>query len=580
VIENVTPGDAEVIPGTRLEVLADISGDVPEKVILHYSTSDREFVDEPIEMREDPDMPKRYRAQIIGTNGEGIQQSLNYFIHAGDDRSAPYNVTVLQPPAAEIKELHFAYPAYMEREAKTKTTGHIDDYEGVIVTFLAEANMPLKSATITFHDDQGTNFRAEAVPMSAINAERTRFRANWVLSIREEDGIYPRYYTIECKNDKGDSDPKPTRWPIRIHPDQRPEAEITNPKESQIERPANAVLPLLAAARDDFKVKSLSLWKQLNDQPPVKHATLFEGSEASLSANLDWRLNENWPLKVGDKVSYWVQAEDNRTPEAGKRNSDKYVILIQPEQREEDVQKQLQSDRQEQQQRPEQNDPSQKNSDNEPKQNQPRPQDDGMKDDPQDPENQNQPMPQENQRQENQPQDNPSSEQNGMGNTEEQQPQNGGGNSSEPKNGNGGESVNNDGTQDDQALESLHKHFNKNQNDPGQQNQNSNTENTNQTPNNNPEQNQKPKHGEPEPFSEQQSESKPERFRKQPDGKPDSGFKQHSVQSAADGERNSRCGAEPNDTAADGESARTGATQHHTTTQERTGQQHQPHAGE
>ncbi len=133
VIENVTPGDVDIIPGTRLEVLADISGDVPEKVILNYSTADREFVDEPIEMREDPDMPKRYRAQIIGTNGEGIQQSLNYSIQAGDDRSARYTVTVLQPPSVEIQELHFSYPAYMEREAKTRPTGTIDDYEGVIV---------------------------------------------------------------------------------------------------------------------------------------------------------------------------------------------------------------------------------------------------------------------------------------------------------------------------------------------------------------------------------------------------------------------------------------------------------------
>ncbi len=57
VIENVAPGDVEIIPGTRLEVLADISGAKPDKVILRYSTADREFVDEPIEMREVPDAP-------------------------------------------------------------------------------------------------------------------------------------------------------------------------------------------------------------------------------------------------------------------------------------------------------------------------------------------------------------------------------------------------------------------------------------------------------------------------------------------------------------------------------------------
>ncbi|MCA9070362.1 MAG: hypothetical protein KDA84_15625, partial [Planctomycetaceae bacterium] len=216
VIEKVAPGDAEVIPGSRLEVLVDISGETPEQITLHYSTADREFVNEPIEMREDPDMPRRYRAEIIGTNGEGIQQDLNYYITAGDDRSVSYAVTVFQPPSAEIVELHSTYPQYMERESKTRTTGNIDDYEGVIVTFLAEANMPLKSATITFHDDQGTSYRAEAIPMTAINTEHTRFRANWVLNINSENGTYPRYYTIECRNERGETDPNPTRWPIRI----------------------------------------------------------------------------------------------------------------------------------------------------------------------------------------------------------------------------------------------------------------------------------------------------------------------------------------------------------------------------
>ncbi len=471
VIENVSPGDVEVLPGTRLEVLADISGQVPEKIMLYYTTRDHEFVNEPIEMREVPDMPRRYRAVIIGTNGQGIQQDLNYSIQAGDDRSARYAVTVFQPPTADIIELHYAYPGYMGRQPKTRTTGNIDDYEGVIVTFLAEGNMPLKSATITFHDDQGTNYRAEAIPMQAINEQRTRFRARWVLSIREDDGIYPRYYTIECKNERGVSDPNPTRWPIRIHPDQRPEAKILNPQERELERPANAILPVTAFASDDFKVRSLTLWKQLNEEKPVPHRVLFEGAEASLSVDYDWKLNENWPLKAGDKVSYWVQAEDNREPEPGKRNSDKYTILIQPEQPEELVQQQLESDRPDQP-KPQENDPSQKNPDEMPQNNNPRPE-----------QGTEQEQSQENQSQQGEPQQGEPQE--GQENQTGEQQGGGEASQSEPQNGSeGSQGVKNDGSQDGKALESLHQHYNDNPPEPGQENQT--PQNQEQSPENQP----------------------------------------------------------------------------------------------
>ncbi len=466
VIGKISPGDVQVIPGTRLEVLADISGEVPEKVVLRYSTADREFVDEPIEMRELPDMPRRYRAEIIGANGEGIQQDLNYDITAGDDRSAKYAVTVFQPPSAEIVELQYTYPAYMDREAKTRTSGNIDDYEGVSVTFIADGNMPLKSATITFHDDQGTDFRAEALPMSPLNTERTRFRATWQLNIPPDDGLYPHYYTIECKNKRGDSDPNPTRWPIRIHPDQRPEVLIVNPGERELKRPANAILPLTAAARDDFKVQKLILWKQLNDNPPVEHEILYEGADASLSVDYDWRLNEGWELKTGDMITYWVEAHDNRAPEPGRRNSDKHTIRIEPQQPEKAIQEQLEQDRRLQEPDPENNDPSKKNADDFPQKNPPRPEEQVGEQENQNP--QQQPM------------------------QEEQPQQDGGGNSGNRGEGEGkasdktddegessqtgeGQRVKNDGTQDGKALESLHQHYDHNKSEPAGKNSNNNS---------------------------------------------------------------------------------------------------------
>jgi hypothetical protein len=50
-ILDVRPGDAVVLAGEELPVSVMIRGQAPEKVMLFFSTADRRFVDEPIEMR-------------------------------------------------------------------------------------------------------------------------------------------------------------------------------------------------------------------------------------------------------------------------------------------------------------------------------------------------------------------------------------------------------------------------------------------------------------------------------------------------------------------------------------------------
>src|SRR5690606_35307384 len=101
-IIEVRPGDTTVLAGSQLDVSIMRRGEMPERVMLYYSTADRRFDDEPIEFRLHDETTHEYRAALSGDAGLGLTQDLNYRIVASDDAAGPYVVKVDQPPVATI----------------------------------------------------------------------------------------------------------------------------------------------------------------------------------------------------------------------------------------------------------------------------------------------------------------------------------------------------------------------------------------------------------------------------------------------------------------------------------------------
>ena len=452
VIKSVQPGDAEVVPGTRLPIEVEITGETPDAVELVYTTADRAFVDEVVPLRTDETTPGRYVGDILGVNGAGIQQPLTYRIYAGDTRSPEYTVSVHQPPTAQVTEVRLTHPEYMKLPAETQSTGNIDDYEGTTVAIQVSANMPLKSAVVTFSDDNGTDFGAENIPLRAVGEDRRQFGGRWMLSIAD-DGVYPTHYHIDVRNDRDERDPSPTRYDIAIRPDERPEIRVISPREPELERPANAILPLRFAARDDFAVQTATLWKQKNDEQPRVHRILFEGSEKALTAGYEWKIGEGpgWIVKPGDRLTWWIEARDNNTLRPGRKNSEKRVVVISEPVTEDQVQKQLEQDRKQNEpdNKESQNDPEQSDNGNENTDPQPGDQQDSELTD-KDP-----PKPDENENQDQNEDGKSSDEKNTDGKTGESGEASEGGEGGEPHD----DPIANDGSEDGEALKDLVERF-------------------------------------------------------------------------------------------------------------------------
>jgi len=470
-IVEVNPGNANILSRTPLEVIVSLQGEIPEAVTLHYTTSDKRYVDEPMPMEILKEGIRQYRCLLTGENGRGLLQGLSYYIVAGDARSEQYQVTVTRPPSATVQNVTYQYPEYMNKETLTLAGGQIKSWEGTEVTIRAKTNMPVSSATILFSDTEDTSQKALEIPMELVDAQT--LEATWKLEFHRDDlnnrepqdRRYYHFYRIQCETATKQKDPAPTLYTIEIQPDLAPEVALLDPTRD-IARPANAIVPLMVQARDpDFNLRFVTLYVQKNGDL-IFSDFIFDGLQPSYSGTYDFHLDK-LILNAAEKqkaaensdefITYWIEAVDNKNPKPNRKSTHRLKIKILQNTDQEEVQRQLAEDKKRQQeqhgdqQQPEPQDQNNQGKNQNPEQNQP--QDDQQKT-AADQNNQNTDKKQQEQNSDAaQKKQNKSSQQNGA----DQKPQSG-----DEKQ----KSLENDGSQDAEALEKILEHQQKKQQQP------------------------------------------------------------------------------------------------------------------
>jgi len=314
-IRDVKPGNTEVLARDQLDVIAELGGQIPPEVTLRFSTADRRFVNEPIRMQKTQDELPRFQARLTGDGGKGLLSDVTYHIEAGDARSAAFQVRVNQPPSADVTEIAYEYPRYMGLRPSTQTGTTIEAWEGTFVTVRARPNMPIKKAAIYCSDLQTAGESAEEYPMTIQDDLLT---ARWQLKFRD-DGTFARYYHIQVWNERGQKNPTPTIYRLQIRPDLKPELSLISPTKD-LSAPANSQVPVALSARDpDFLLRRVSLKLQQNGELLPFPAPLFAAPPEMAEFKTIYRLQlSEMPLKAGDQLTLWIEAEDNFEP-FGKR---------------------------------------------------------------------------------------------------------------------------------------------------------------------------------------------------------------------------------------------------------------------
>lgn len=346
-ISNITPEDTKIVAGETLLVEADILGQTPQLVTLFYSTADQEFLDQPLEMQRVEEGAPRYQAILGGDRGRGVMQPLTYRIEAGDARTRDYRVDVAEPPSAKVEQVAYSFPAYMKLDAKTIASGNIDGWEGSKVIVSATTNVAVSSALVVLTDDENPRGKGEEIRMSIKDGKH--LTAEWNLEFRS-DGTYARFYHIDCITESGESDPHPVVQTIKIKDDQRPEVALLHPSQD-LERPANAIVPLLIKASDpDFQLRFVTLKVEKSGEE-IHSASLLDEEAQQFEGTHDLKLEQlaDLGLKPGEEILYWIEARDNKQPHGNRSTTPRLKIKITTPGRPEDIAQQLNQDRIQQQ---------------------------------------------------------------------------------------------------------------------------------------------------------------------------------------------------------------------------------------
>ncbi len=323
VIVEVTPGDQDVLARTPVPVRAVVRGRQPEQVWFQYSTDDGSFVDETLKMSPVADNPGTFELLFAGENGEGLTQTVHYRVLAGDARSDDYSLKVILAPSATVTQVDYAPAEYMQLEPRTQFTSAIEAWEGTLVTIHADSGfVPAKSAVLQLVEDKQLG-RPHELPVQ-IEAG-TKLSVTWKLGPLAS-GRFPTRYRIVCTGENGVVDPAPAEHVLNIRPDLPPEVAILDPS-GDIERPANAIVPLLYKARDpDFRISFVTLRVE-RDGKPLLDVPLFEGKQQVVLDQYRWEL-QPLGLKAGDEVTFFVEARDNKHPSGNRRNSAAFKLRI------------------------------------------------------------------------------------------------------------------------------------------------------------------------------------------------------------------------------------------------------------
>ena len=230
---------------------------------------------------------QRYAA-VLPDATRGLDQSVAFTMQAGDGRSEPIRVALVDSPTLLVREVRYEFPAYMHRERETVAwQGDLRAVEGTRVVIIAESNQPLESAWIDFGCDGSRDLklkvgasdlaRASGSFVLQMNPERTAAEhASYRLVFQPRGTALAGREQIETEK---------LEHRIEVLADLAPEISIEEPQESPARVPPGAPVTLRVRALDpDFGLARVGIETRVQggaSQPEI----VLPGSERRTAFN-------------------------------------------------------------------------------------------------------------------------------------------------------------------------------------------------------------------------------------------------------------------------------------------------------
>ena len=288
---EVQPGDLSVTRNSRVTI--EVLNPEPEVEHRLFYRIDENWREE-----------KLYNHKKIFEN---LDFSFSYFIKTPFAISDTFRIKVYELPVVKNIGVRYDYPSYagLKPETEINSSGTIKALKNTDVTLNIEANNPIEKASIIFSD--GTYLEMERTGRSAF---KTGFKV-----LRNLD------YHFNLVDILGNTSRKITRN-ITAVPDEPPEIRIVSPgKDTLITQ--NMLLPLKIFASDDYGLQNLKLLYSVDIEE--ENVLNIQATLQGNSINLDYIFDLTQMFLIpGDKVTYWVEINDN-SPAKQIARSRKYI---------------------------------------------------------------------------------------------------------------------------------------------------------------------------------------------------------------------------------------------------------------
>ena len=319
-IQEVTPGDADVFFGDRPQVTAKVYGTIPnDEVRLVYSSTDSQIVDAVIAMEKTG--PNGTYQAVLSPGSTGIQQPINYRVEAGDGVSPTYSLDVRPNPSVSIESIKVTPPKYTGLpERLIEGNGEIQAVEGAKVEIRAKANLPIDIAYIVplvakSDAPENTEYREMRTIQMSPMGDTAVGRLVAALNANRDKQLFS-HYKINFRSKSNFRNERPNVYPIRVIADLEPEIEIVEPAQTELTVAVNQPLPVEVWAADlDYEISSIDLHidhqgNRILDQNLIKKP---KGKVAGERVSVRFAITpEDLRLKPGDTAIMFASAADNR----------------------------------------------------------------------------------------------------------------------------------------------------------------------------------------------------------------------------------------------------------------------------
>jgi len=291
---SVSPGNVQKLKNEPVELVARVSGKVPEKLQLNLKEVNAEAQ---LSHTLFPDNENVFKFTI-----EHLQDSTEYYFSVDNFSTPRYLISVVELPLVRYLQLKVTPPSYsrIKSEFLEENVGDISCLKGSRVNLTLHANKRLRQAALVFDNNK------------KVNLSVTANRASGAFRVSGDGSYHVRLVDIFGLENRD-----PIEYRISVVPDIYPTISITYPGRD-VDITEDMQLTLNIEAEDDFGFSDLRLgYKIIKAEPPfadtsVKYISLpIEGyNREKILVEYNWDLT-TLDLFAGDVVRYFAEVFDN-----------------------------------------------------------------------------------------------------------------------------------------------------------------------------------------------------------------------------------------------------------------------------